>query len=499
MSWRLNDTSTVIGQPETLKATLKKHQLAMLYRCFCIEKKQGVSGFMADKSGTGKTIVMISLMLSDKLLYGKTQNLIIVPPNIITQWVSEIEKFSGGSLKVKTLTEYSDISSLIYDSDILQEYDVLITTVMYFDTVYSSLCFNGDSLDRIIYDEIDTMESTIKKFEHKKKLEEDIPSNLIGKQKDKGLVNKATWFISASLYNLIDSESGFSFMGRKVPITELSELVVKCDNEFVEKYNMVEGVPEFTNYECDTIIDDYSNFLSVEQLDSANSMSFQNISSKFTHEKARDSVSLLRIISSDYSKFIEEKNKTIRDLSKNKRQTPGIMEQIKTLSADASFYSNVLKSIHTVKCELKCDDPLGCILTKINSYETVNSKKDILKDIISGITPTDKFLFFSDFTSGFQNCFHLFEEYNIKYSELSKGNVKETDFVSSEYKNGDTSVLLVDASNHGAGMNLENTTCLVFLHRTAETFRDQVIGRAQRPGRTSRLKVITLYNKNEIV
>jgi hypothetical protein len=58
---------------------------------------------------------------------------------------------------------------------------------------------------------------------------------------------------------------------------------------------------------------------------------------------------------------------------------------------------------------------------------------------------------------------------------------------------------MIDSSNHGAGMNLENTDILIFLHRTDETLYDQVIGRAQRPGRVGQLKIINLYNNNEII
>jgi hypothetical protein len=49
----------------------------------------------------------------------------------------------------------------------------------------------------------------------------------------------------------------------------------------------------------------------------------------------------------------------------------------------------------------------------------------------------------------------------------------------------------------GAGMNLENTTHLVFMHKTEEKFIQQVIGRAQRFGRKTPLNIIMLFNKNE--
>ena len=49
----------------------------------------------------------------------------------------------------------------------------------------------------------------------------------------------------------------------------------------------------------------------------------------------------------------------------------------------------------------------------------------------------------------------------------------------------------------GAGMNLENTTHLLFMHKTEEKFINQVVGRAQRYGRTRPLNIVMLFNKNE--
>jgi hypothetical protein len=46
-------------------------------------------------------------------------------------------------------------------------------------------------------------------------------------------------------------------------------------------------------------------------------------------------------------------------------------------------------------------------------------------------------------------------------------------------------------------MNLQNTSDIVLLHKTNVTMKEQVIGRAQRPGRTSQLKVWELLHGNE--
>ncbi len=55
-------------------------------------------GILADEMGLGKTIQMISLILAGEDI-GPT--LIVVPTSLMSQWKSEIAKFTGGSLKVE--------------------------------------------------------------------------------------------------------------------------------------------------------------------------------------------------------------------------------------------------------------------------------------------------------------------------------------------------------------------------------------------------------------
>lgn len=55
-------------------------------------------GILADEMGLGKTIQMISLVLADPEC-GAT--LIVVPTSLMTQWKSEIQKFTGGEMRVE--------------------------------------------------------------------------------------------------------------------------------------------------------------------------------------------------------------------------------------------------------------------------------------------------------------------------------------------------------------------------------------------------------------
>lgn len=73
-----------------------------------LEKEKGAGeesigpfgGILADEMGLGKTIQMISLILAGRDS-GVGPTLIVVPTSLMTQWKSEINKFTGGSMRVE--------------------------------------------------------------------------------------------------------------------------------------------------------------------------------------------------------------------------------------------------------------------------------------------------------------------------------------------------------------------------------------------------------------
>lgn len=508
MSWKLNKNSTIIGQPTDLKIPLKKHQLAMLYRCLSIEKNIYRSndypyGIMCDKAGAGKTAVIISLILADKMLCGgKTQNLIVVPQNIHTQWIKEFKKFAGDSIKVKSFTEYADISGLFMDPGMIKEneYDVLITTTLYYDMIINTLRQNNIAIKRLIFDEIDTVASSVMNnleekysFKIKRTTSQEQPINDNYTEAN----NKIIWFISASFENCV-TEKGFSFRGKNVKLEDLHLIMCQCENEFIDK-NFENIEPKTITHICDDLTDDYFECLSPQQLDYINSLSFQNIRSEFTNKIASNTHDVMKIIIEDYSIAIEKKQTLIASFKSNMMKEKN-KDAIITANADIVFYNQLLKACHNIKCNKECEDKVKCINEQIENIKYTNTKINKIEYLIQHINKDkDKVLIFSDFTGSFKLVSALLEKYNVKYTELDGGNTKSIDRSIEMYKEKDTVVLMIDSSSQGCGMNLENTTHLIFIHKTGESLHNQIIGRAQRPGRTNQLNIITLLNNNEIV
>ncbi len=66
-----------------------------------------------------------------------------------------------------------------------------------------------------------------------------------------------------------------------------------------------------------------------------------------------------------------------------------------------------------------------------------------------------------------------------------------------KYKGDELDALLINSKHYGSGINLENTTDVVLFHKFEDQMEKQVIGRAQRIGRTTPLNVWYFLNESE--
>ena len=127
-----------------------------------------------------------------------------------------------------------------------------------------------------------------------------------------------------------------------------------------------------------------------------------------------------------------------------------------------------------------------------------SNKNHFLKEFIISVKEEDKkIIIFSDYPHIFHYIVNLCEENEINYVDLDKGNIKEIDYCINEYKYGNAKILLSNSTLFGCGMNLENSTDILFIHKMDESIEQQVIGRAQRIGRKTVLNIIYLEYENE--
>lgn len=129
-----------------------------------------------------------------------------------------------------------------------------------------------------------------------------------------------------------------------------------------------------------------------------------------------------------------------------------------------------------------------------------NTKETNIMNIIKSLSPDSKILIFTKFSlsSNLKNWFHT---NNIEWSEVIGGK-NIVDRVILNYKQGNIKILLLNPISLGSGLNLENTSDIILIHKLEKDLEKQVIGRAQRYGRDVnkplRLWKLTHENESEI-
>lgn len=110
-----------------------------------------------------------------------------------------------------------------------------------------------------------------------------------------------------------------------------------------------------------------------------------------------------------------------------------------------------------------------------------------------------KTLVFANFDNSLENLQLLLERAQVRAGHLKGTPARIARVLASYNSQRDLNVLLVNASNYGSGLNLQNTTDIIMFHELEPGIRQQVIGRAQRAGRRDALNVWYLLHERESV
>ena len=134
---------------------------------------------------------------------------------------------------------------------------------------------------------------------------------------------------------------------------------------------------------------------------------------------------------------------------------------------------------------------------KIYNFDKLTFLRDFIKKLSND--SNRKVIIFSDYNNIFSKITEACKDFDVKYSDLDKGNMKEIEEQVINYKYGESNILLANSTLFGCGMNLENSSDIIFVHKMNEKMENQVIGRAQRLGRKGVLNIIYLEYENEMV
>ena len=113
------------------------------------------------------------------------------------------------------------------------------------------------------------------------------------------------------------------------------------------------------------------------------------------------------------------------------------------------------------------------------------------------IEPTKRILIFSEFEGNVSQLGDAFKKGGRTDLYPLKGSIGHITNLIEQYNRGDIKSLFLNATYCGSGLNLEKTDVVIIMHKMTQDNMNQVVGRAQRLGRTGRLDIYCLYAENE--
>ena len=466
----LDAASPQITDIPSCKIALCDHQRAMIRRCLDIERVQIDStnghGLMSDAPGTGKTFVLLALVLVLKNAAKKVDgdpgtNVIVVPQHIFGQWVQAAKAFSNG-LNVREFNTFADVTSV---RDSIRGIDVLLTTREYLPLL------DVEGIHRLILDEPPKADETRRR-----------PAA------------RMTWYVSASLRGV-----------------QVRENECCCDPSFVTrsfaKANLAFATPDTSFLRCNNVV--ISRVL-------AKVLESNELAASFANSyKERDEETLVVKMRKALVEKFNEQAFILDEVAKRRRRLE--KRDLDKLSAEHSATKLSLKKMRAALVDAgvcgACGNPVttkgfrpSCCETDVvcescaisekcrlcDSPECAISKLENLPVHAKGQDKNDKIHVLSRLIEKADEKAHVvivsshgFEKFRNAFPELDS--VTTDDPVA--FMSSPTRIFLLDPSIHSCGSNMHAATDVVFYHRISGDAEMQVIGRALRPPRTGRLRV----------
>ena len=291
----LNENSEKYIQPDDINIKLKDHQLAMLNKALEIEENYEYS-IMRDKPGSGKTYVVLSMILEMKKkdLINKKRtktNVIVVPQNIYFQWTYSMDRLTDGLTYLK-FVEYEHLLNLYNGSQDLYNKDIILVCSSFYNSLASTMKSLEINVDRLFIDEIDNV------------------GNLI----NQSFNTKFIMFISAS-FSLQNNNGYYS---KKLQEQKEEEITILCDEDFIDKQIHLED-PLNIKVLCKNIYVDeiLVNLVSNDELRNINACYYKLNDKNFNNVIAVDEKNLIKLIFNENKSVISSYKSNIDDCENN--------------------------------------------------------------------------------------------------------------------------------------------------------------------------------------
>lgn len=606
----INIDDQEINQPEELRIPLFKHQKKAIWKMREIENTHKIVrtdinrelrtnfGIYSDKVGSGKTLVMATLLSVNKnpspayiipqqvtnhVMVSRLSNnrrntylnikttLIIVPHGLINQWEDTLTKDVGLDIKkvntkrlvlelIEDIKEYQKREDSITNMDLSNSSPpqsqplpiILISNTMYRNL--SKVWHEDFIMNSITHGPDGYLAGTTWRERHKIKWNRiiiDEPHTFV--LPENRLKSDFCWFICATPNDILYSNrqwlrhimGGEYYYDRMNP-NELA--VIKSENHvieqslrlppYIEKFikckapvylfdrqirnnlptealarlhaNDVVGAMEILNINAksessilDSLIENYKNRAHNEKLEINRLMQIRNISESDRRDRIQRHETKLR--------EFENKIKSITDRVTVSENCPICLDNVSdpraitncchksfcfecilmALKASNNKCPMCKSNIHTNSLHIESAVHVDKKIKIDNNPKTPKllSKTDTILKMVGNMDENSRYLIFSEYDNSFQRISYKLSEAMIPFKVL-KGGVDEQQKNIKKYESGEIKILMLNANNFGAGLNLQRTTDIIIYHQfRTEDLKSQVIGRAQRIGRQTSLNV----------
>lgn len=489
-------------------------------------------GINADATGYGKTLSMIGLIVRNKMEWDVSEKhlskcttnlcgelishtmihksdrlsptLIFVGPSVLRQWNDELKKTS---LSVCLLNAHVDANKID-----VEEYDVILTTTAFI--LELTRRYTGYTWKRFIFDE---------------------PSNIplpFGVHIDAGFI----WLITATpemirhfcskRKNILMKQISYH-MHQLIPIISVKNTEEAIQKSFcMPKTNFIYHVCHNDMYKIvNNLVDEKvqhlieagnmaeaiillggqstSNLIEAIQINNKNQLS--QIEAKINYYTAINNAERIAESILKRDECVNKMNilkARIKDILKDKCcvcfddfKAPVVDPNCNNAFCAECIYNWVkakktcplcrhsleLSNLIVLKTEEKKEEEI--------KVERLPTKEEKILELISVSKPNSKFIIYSDEKTSFEIIKRFLILNNIDYFEL-KGNTNVRYKKVQKYKTGNTPyVAFLNSIKDCSGVNLQETTDIIFYHSVNDNLRTQIIGRANRIGRKIELNV----------
>ena len=273
------------------------------------------------------------------------------------------------------------------------------------------------------------------------------------------------------LKNCFDDDkkmSLYKMINKNKSIIDSSTIVVNKLKTLCKTFKLCSGC--FLYNMCNSILDDCENIICVDCIDNYEKNKMIIPVEKITPKKV--------IINKLTGKIVEDEESDTDNM------------KIKCLRCD-EFHFIKRSSLNKI-----LEEPEPYIKKIVDDELIYMDKTKVIEKIIN--VCDKKIIVFLQFRSIINHINNICHKFNYTVQILDGGNVKDLDNILNNFKtNKKKQVLIIDDCSLGVGINMEYTTDIIFLSKIDEKSEKQLIGRAQRFGRTTKLNIWKLFYKNE--